>query len=123
MNNNNTTTISSIPNGKPGPATRAAKGKHPNGQQQALVDLQGTAPSPATTFFQLVCQEKPEPVVILREWPKKRFSQAYSTTMDPSQTKLTWDQFALGDLDDKIRYVFGEDGLNKVKNAIAAAKQ
>lgn len=84
-----------------------------------LLDVQAQAPSPATSFHQLVVQSRPERVVIWREWPRRRMSQRYSDAVDPSQTKVGWELFMSGkELDGKVRWVFGEAVLDKVRALI-----
>ncbi len=84
-----------------------------------LLDLQATAPSPSSTFFQVVVQVKPERSVILREWPRKRLSQSYTHTVDPSQTKVGWEQFIKEkELNDKIVWVFVQSTVDKMKKLI-----
>jgi hypothetical protein len=58
--------------------------------------------------------------VIFREWPKKRFTQKYSHSCDPSEMKMDWKEFMhdAGIMENKIKVVFGVETLEKIQSII-----
>ena len=84
---------------------------------------------PSTTFYQLIVQSEPEKLVILREWPRLRYSQRQNKhAADPLQREIEWYQLVeksvgsqAGDgswLETKIRSIYGPEILDKVKETI-----
>ncbi|ORZ37001.1 hypothetical protein BCR44DRAFT_65117 [Catenaria anguillulae PL171] len=91
--------------------------KKPPPQTKPLFEAQCTAPAPSQTYFQVVVQDGQ---VILRDWPKLRFSQAIAKqTVTPSAVSVKWEEYKEDNLRDKIREVFGEDVDNSIVNLVS----
>lgn len=80
-----------------------------------LLDIQKQAPAPSTTYFQLILKK---PHLILREWPKKRFSQKKGP--EPSQKLYNRDEVLSGDCDDRVTWVFGEAVMADIRKKLLA---
>lgn len=84
-----------------------------------LFSKQAQAPAPATSFYHLELHSLPEKLLILREWPRQRFSQRHTAALDPNTVSTTWKDFMqLGELEDKISYIFGEKTVQELKALI-----
>ena len=102
-----------------------ANGIQPNGKKAApkyrpgmevLFDHQGSAPAPNNSYFQVLCQSKPDRQLILREWPRQRMS---GPKQDPVQLTISWDDYlSQGEIYDKIIYVFGTKVADRITEAM-----
>lgn len=91
----------------------------PNSHSTPIRSWQAQAPAPATTFYNLELHSKPEQLIIIREWPRRRFSQRYSHSIDPVTLSTEWQQFIkFGELEDKITHVFGNSVVDELKRLI-----
>jgi hypothetical protein len=93
----------------------------PDPHSAPIRSWQTQAPAPATTFYNLELHSKPQQLIILREWPRRRFSQRYSHSIDPITLSTGWQQFIkYGELEDKIENVFGGSVVEDLKRLIQA---
>ncbi|KAJ3396978.1 hypothetical protein HDU92_001269 [Lobulomyces angularis] len=88
-----------------------------------LFETQQIAPAPGTTYFQLVVKDENE--VLLRDWPRQRFSQKWTRNgqLNPGEVKVKIGDFVDGEMKEKLIWIFGveiyNDALRVAKNAIA----
>ncbi|KAJ3034244.1 hypothetical protein HDV00_005237, partial [Rhizophlyctis rosea] len=65
---------------------------------------------------------KPDPrngVVVLRDWPKKRFSQKWTRNgPNPGERRMTYEEFLQGELEERLVYIFGRDTYDAAVRAV-----
>jgi hypothetical protein len=90
----------------------------PNG---AIFEQQVEAPAPAQSYHQVSVTKTD---VALRTWPKRRMSQSWSRegSLNPSTTKVSYDEFLKGELQDQIKHIFGDNTLEKILGIISSKK-
>jgi hypothetical protein len=60
-----------------------------------LFDQKSTGPAPNQNYYQLSI-DADKRSVILREWPKQRFSQKYTPALNPAQVTVPWGMQNMG---------------------------
>ncbi|TPX32327.1 hypothetical protein SmJEL517_g04502 [Synchytrium microbalum] len=83
-----------------------------------IFESQMMSPSPGTTYFQVAVMAD-EGKVILRDWPRQRFSQKWTRdgALNPGQISETCENFVAGSLKDEITRIFGVETYDKVFKA------
>jgi hypothetical protein len=84
---------------------------------KGLFEIQGLAPSPNNTFYQLVVQESE---VVLNEWPRMRLSQRWTRNggMNPQAKTVTAQEYLDGEWKQEITFIFGKDAYEKSVKAL-----
>jgi hypothetical protein len=90
----------------------------PNG---SLFEQQAEAPAPSQSYHQVVVTKTE---VALRTWPKRRMSQSWSRegSLNPTNTKVSYDEFLKGELQDQIKHIFGEKTFDKIQGIVNSKK-
>lgn len=78
-----------------------------------LFDMQIQAPAPSQSYHQVLVTMSD---VILRTWPKRRLSQTWTRdgNLNPTNDKLSHDEFLKGELQDQVKHLFGAETLDKI---------
>ncbi|KAJ3049319.1 hypothetical protein HK097_009685 [Rhizophlyctis rosea] len=74
---------------------------------------------------------KPDPtdgIVVLRDWPKKRFSQKWTRNgPNPGERRMKYEDFLQGELEERLVYIFGRDvydtAIRAVQHVIAERRK
>lgn len=111
-----------------------------------VLDFQEEAPSPSQTMYQ-ICVYPWKPAVrnraksrtpsitgksvlnrdkmkygcvVLRDWPRKRYSQAWTRggAVNPSERVIAFDEFLDGEMDSQLISIFGQNRYNQIKDAV-----
>ncbi|TPX50308.1 hypothetical protein SeMB42_g02285 [Synchytrium endobioticum] len=100
-------------------ASRKAKAKaYAEAPAGCIFESQMMSPAPGTTYFQVAVMAD-EGKVILRDWPRQRFSQKWTRdgALNPSQVTETCDNFVQGSLKEEITRIFGASTYDHVLKA------
>lgn len=73
-----------------------------------LFETQQIAPSPGTTYYQLVVEQGQ---VVLNDWPRQRFSQKWSRdgALNPGKNVYTFKEFIQGENREQFVSIFGQE--------------
>lgn len=90
----------------------------PNG---SIFEQQGEAPAPSQSYHQVVVTKTE---VILRTWPKRRMSQTWTRdgSLNPTDAKVSYDDFLKGELQDQLKHIFGVKTLDKIQGIVSSGK-
>ncbi|KAJ3365904.1 hypothetical protein GGF31_008184 [Allomyces arbusculus] len=104
---------------KEGPgAARASAASPTSDKSPVLFECQALAPSPGQTFYH-VTVERDQARVVLRDWPRLRYSQAMAKqSVQPGQVVESFQEYLDGSIQDKIREVFGDDTAQTIRNIV-----
>ncbi|KAJ3354281.1 hypothetical protein GGF32_002623 [Allomyces javanicus] len=70
------------------------------------------------TFYH-VTVERDQARVVLRDWPRLRYSQAMAKqSVQPGQVVESFQEYLDGSIQDKIREVFGDDTAQTIRNIV-----
>ena len=92
---------------------------------QASWEIQAMARSPSQTFYHLGVYLKadksaPKAILILRDWPRKRYSQHWSrdSAMNPGEKVITFEEFQRGDYKQELTSIFGATDYQKLEDFV-----
>ncbi len=94
---------------------------NPAPSKAILLEVQGPAPSPNNTYYNLVIQEDK---VTLNEWPRMRLSQRWtrSGAMNPDTKVISSQDYLNGEWKEEMTFVFGKEMYEKSVKVLESKK-